>query len=206
MYTLIPEAVTESSVMNSSGDVTRLLSAWTSGDKQALDELMPLVYSELHRIAQNRWIGQHPGHTLQPTALIHEAYLKLVHQGPKTYESRSHFFAVASMAMRHVLVNHAEASLAGKRSGRECSVSLDEVQSSLQREAREVLALHEALRSLEEIDPRKCRIVELRYFGGLSIAETAEALDISTVTVNREWRMARAWLARELGAGKNSQL
>jgi RNA polymerase sigma factor (TIGR02999 family) len=192
--------------MNSSGDVTRLLSAWTSGDKQVLDELMPLVYRELHRIAQNRWIGQHPGHTLQPTALIHEAYLKLVNQGPKTYASRAHFFAVASMAMRHVLVNHAEASLAGKRGGAEGSVSLDEVRSSLQQEAREVLALHEALRSLESIDPRKCRVVELRYFGGLSIEETAEALGVSTVTVNREWKMARAWLARELGAGKNSPL
>jgi RNA polymerase sigma factor (TIGR02999 family) len=192
--------------MNSSGDVTRLLSAWTSGDKQALDELMPLVYRELHRIAKNRWIGQDPGHTLQPTALIHEAYLKLISHGPKTYESRAHFFAVASMAMRHVLVNHAEASLAAKRGGGECSVSLNEVEVSLQQEAREVLALHEALGALEGIDPRKCRVVELRYFGGLSIEETAEALGISTVTVNREWKMARAWLAREVRAGKSVHL
>ena len=188
--------------MTGGGEVTRLLSAWTNGDQHALDELMPLVYRELHRIARSRWVGQHPGHTLQPTALIHEAYLKMVHQGPKTFQSRAHFFAVASMAMRQVLVNHAEASLTDKRGGGQENVALEEVEVALENEAREVLALHEALKGLEAIDPRKSRVVELHYFGGLSIEETAEALGISTVTVKREWRTARAWLARELGAGK----
>ncbi len=190
--------------MNPSGDVTRLLSAWTDGDQHALEELMPLVYGELHRIAQHRWSGQPEGHTLQPTALIHEAYLKLLSPGPRTFQSRAHFFAVASMAMRQVLVNHAEASLAAKRGGGQPDISLDDVDPSLQQEAGEVLALHEALKTLEALDPRKSKIVELRYFGGLSIDETAEALGISTVTVTREWKSARAWLARELGIRKSS--
>jgi RNA polymerase sigma factor (TIGR02999 family) len=188
--------------MNPSGDVTRLLSAFTNGDQQALDELMPLVYGELHRIAQQRWSQQLEGHTLQPTALIHEAYLKMVSHGPRTFQNRAHFFAVASMAMRQVLVNYAEARLAEKRGGGQPNISLDETEIALQQEADEVLALHGALKELEAIDPRKSRVVELRYFGGLSIEETSEALGISTVTVNREWRTARAWLARELGAGK----
>jgi RNA polymerase sigma-70 factor, ECF subfamily len=187
--------------MNPSGDVTRLLSAWTNGDQEALDELMPLVYGELHRIARRCWSSQPQGHTLQPTALIHEAYLKLVGQGQRTFHSRAHFFALASMAMRQVLVNHAEANLAEKRGGGKGTISLDDAEPALRQEAREVLALNEALKELERIDPRKSRVVELRYFGGLSIEETAEALGVSTVTVTRDFQAARAWLARELGAG-----
>jgi RNA polymerase sigma factor (TIGR02999 family) len=192
--------------MNPSGDVTRLLSAWTNGSQQALDELMPLIYGELHRIAQHQWSGQAAGHTLQATALIHEAYLKLVSHGPREFQSRAHFFAVASMAMRQVLVNHAEASLAGKRGGGDANISLDDVEPSVLQQAGEVLALHEALNVLESIDPRKSRVVEMRYFGGLSIEETAEALGVSTITVIRDWKTARAWLARELGAGKVEHL
>lgn len=186
--------------MSSTGDVTRLLSAWTGGDQQALDDLMPLVYRELHRIARRCWGAQAADHTLQPTALIHEAYLKLVSQGERTFQSRAHFFALASMAMRQVLVNHAEARLAEKRGGGKETVPLEEVEP-VRQEAREVLALHEALKALEKLDPRKSRVVELRYFGGLSIEETAEALGVSTITVTRDFQAARAWLARELGAG-----
>lgn len=187
--------------MQPSGDVTRLLSAWTSGDQQALDQLMPLVYRELHRIARRCWGSQPPGHTLQPTALIHEAYLKLVSQGQRTFHSRSHFFAVASMAMRQVLVNHAQASLAEKRGAGTEVISLEDIEPALRQEAKEVMALHEALKDLEKIDTRKSRVVELRYFGGLSIQEAAEALGVSTVTVTRDFQAARAWLARELGVG-----
>ena len=187
--------------MHPSGDVTRLLSAWTNGDQQALDGLMPLVYSELHRIARRCWSSQPQGHTLQPTALIHEAYLKLVNQGQRTFQSRAHFFAVASIAMRQVLVNHAEANLAEKRGGGKETISLEDIDPALRQEAKEVLALHEALKELDRIDPRKSRVVELRYFGGLSIEETAEALGVSTITVTRDFQAARAWLARELGAG-----
>jgi len=192
--------------MDPSGDVTRLLSAWTNGDHEALDELMPLVYGELRRIAQHQWSGQPSGHTLQPTALIHEAYLKLVNHGPRTFQSRAHFFAVASMAMRQVLVNHAEARLAGKRGGGQADIPLDEIELAVQRESAEVLALHAALQDLEALDPRKSRVVEMRYFGGLSIEETAEALGISTVTVIRDWRTARAWLARAIGMSRIGHL
>jgi RNA polymerase sigma-70 factor (ECF subfamily) len=193
-----PEEDSAPPAIHASGDVTRLLTAWTEGDPQALDELMPLVYAELHRIARRQWSAQPQGHTLQPTALIHEAYLKLVSRGDKTFQSRSHFFALASMAMRQILVNHAESSLAAKRGGDKETVSIDDVQPVVE-EAREVLALHDALNRLAEIDPRKSRVVELRYFGGLSIEEAAEALGISAVTVTRDWQTARAWLARELG-------
>lgn len=185
--------------MDAQGDVTRLLAACTDGDQQALDELMPFVYAELHRIARRHWSGQPPSHTLQPTALLHEAYLKLAGRGDQTFQNRAHFFALASTAMRQILVNHAEASRATKRGGDQQTVSIDDVQPMVQREAREVLDLHDALKRLEHIDPRKSRVVELRYFGGLSIDETAEALGISTVTVTRDWQTARAWLAREIG-------
>lgn len=184
-------------------NVTRLLSAWTGGDQQALDELMPLVYAELHRIARRCWSGQQPGQTLQPTVLIHEAYLKLVGQSGTTFSNRGHFFAVASIAMRQVLVNHAQANLTQKRGNGRVTVSLDEVDSPLQKEAQEVLALNDALKELGKLDPRKGRVVELRYFGGLSLEETAEVLGVSTITVTRDWQMARAWLARELGASQS---
>jgi RNA polymerase sigma-70 factor (ECF subfamily) len=181
-------------------NLTVLLKSWAAGDSAALDRLMPLVYSELHRIAQQRWRGQQPGHTLQPTALINEAYLKLMGQGKRTFENRMHFFAVMSMAMRQVLVNHAEASVAAKRGGGKVNVPLEEAEAAALREATEVLNLHEALKLLAQVNARQSRVVELRYFGGLSIEEAAVILDVSQVTVTRDWHMARAWLARELGA------
>jgi RNA polymerase sigma factor (TIGR02999 family) len=183
------------------GNVTLLLSAWADGDEGALRELMPLVYHELRRIAQHHMSGQPPGHTLQPTALIHEAFVKLIGGGEKNFRNRTHFFAVASMAMRQVLVNHANARLARKRGGGAVNVSIDDEEAAVQREATNVLALDDALKTLHVMDPRKSRVVELRYFGGLSIEETSEALGISTVTVTRDWQAARAWLARELGIG-----
>jgi RNA polymerase sigma-70 factor (ECF subfamily) len=182
-----------------SGDITRLLSLWADGDQSALEDVMPLVYGELHRIARYHWGGQQAGHTLQPTALIHEAYLKLVGQDGKSFQCRSQFFAMASLAMRQVLVNHANARLAQKRGGAAENVSLDDVDVAVDREAADVLWLHEALTTLQTMDARKSRVVELRYFGGLSIEETAEALGISPVTVTRDWQTARAWLAHEAG-------
>ena len=178
-----------------------MLSAWTEGDPHALEQLMPLVYEELHRIARYHWSSQPEGHTLQPTALIHEAFLKLVSPGEKAFQNRTQFFALASMAMRQVLVNHAEARLAQKRGGGQSNISFGEVDPAVQLEAKGVLELNSALTALQTIDPRKSRVVELRYFGGLTIEETAEVLSVSPITVTRDWQTARAWLARELGMG-----
>jgi RNA polymerase sigma-70 factor (ECF subfamily) len=173
---------------------------WADGDEHALQTLMPLVYQELHRIAQYHWSGQAQGHTLQPTALIHEAFVKMIGQSEKHFRNRTHFYAVASMAMRQVLVNHVEARLAEKRGGA-VNVSTDDVEVAVEQEAANVVALDDALKNLHKLDPCKSRVVELRYFGGLSIEETAEALAVSPVTVTRDWQAARAWLARELGIG-----
>jgi RNA polymerase sigma-70 factor (ECF subfamily) len=159
---------------------------------------MPLVYAELHRIARRAWSGQDAEHTLQPTALIHEAYLKLIHSEKQEFHGRSHFFSVAAISMRHILVNHAKANLSAKRGSGRVNLSLDEAEPFVASQSAEVVALNEALEALHAIDPRKSRVVELRYFGGLSIEEAAEVLGISTITVNRDWRMARAWLMREM--------
>ena len=182
----------------SPGEVTRLLGAWSDGDPQALHALMPLVYAELHRIARRAWNSQNAGNTLQPTVLIHEAYLKLMQSQSSGIKARSHFFAVASIAMRHILVNHAMANLSGKRGSGRVNLSLDDADPVVTQESAEVVALHDALDALHTLDPRKSRVVELRYFGGLSIEETAEVLGVSTITVNRDWRLARTWLVREM--------
>lgn len=184
--------------MDTPDEFSRTLAGLQSGDPGALDQLTPIVYSELHRIARRIWGQQQAGHTLQPTILIHEAYLKMVRQQDRSFQSQAHFYAVASMAMRQVLVNHAESAMAGKRAGKKNAVPLDEVQVSALKEESDVLLLHDALKRLSELDPRKGRVVEMRYFGGLSLEETAEALGVSTITVTRDWQAARAWLAREL--------
>jgi RNA polymerase sigma-70 factor (ECF subfamily) len=184
--------------MGSQGEVTSLLAAWGKGDQNALNELMPLVYNELHRMARRAWIGQNHANTLQPTALLNEAYLKLAGAENASFQNRCHFFAVASTAMRQILVNHAKSRLAGKRGSGQIKVSIDDVQLAVNQEAAEVVALHEALERLEAVDARKSRVVEMRYFGGLSIEETAEALSVSVITVNRDWRLARTWLMREM--------
>jgi len=187
--------------MSSQGEVTSLLTAWGRGDENALNELMPLVYNELHRMARRAWSGQE-GVTLQPTALINEAYLKMAGAGNTSFQNRSHFFAVACTAMRQILVNHAKSRHTGKRGSGQISVSLDDVQLSVNQEAAEVVALHEALERLQAIDERKAKVVEMRYFGGFGIEETAQALGISVITANRDWRLARTWLMREIGGGK----
>lgn len=175
-----------------------LLAAWSKGDQNALNKMMPLVYDELHRIARRAWSQQAHGHTLQPTALINEAYLKLANAENATYQDRCHFFAVACKAMRQILVNHAKSRLSEKRGGGLANVSLDDVQPAVHQEASEIVALHDALDALHAVDPRKSMIVEMRYFGGLSIEETAEAMGVSIGTVNRDWRLARSWLIREM--------
>lgn len=184
--------------MGSQGEVTSLLAAWGKGDQNALNELMPLVYNELHRMARRAWIGQDHANTLQPTALLNEAYLKLAGAENASFQNRCHFFAVASTAMRQILVNHAKSRLAGKRGNGQIKLSIDDLQLAVSQEAAEVVALHEALERLEAIDSRKSRVIEMRYFGGLSIEETAEALGVSVITVNRDWRLARTWLMREM--------
>ena len=178
--------------------VTQLLRAWSQGDRTALDELLPLVYRELHRQAERFMRAQSPGHTLQVTGLVHEAYLRIVDQDVQ-WQSRAHFFGVAGKAMRSILVDHARAHRAVKRGGGEQHLTLGAAGAAAGDElAVDVLALDEALRRLAELDPEQSRLVELRYFAGLSIEETAEVLGTSPATVKRQWRVVRAWLKREL--------
>ncbi len=182
---------------SSTSDVTRLLQAWSDGDPAALDELLPVVYRELHHQAERFMRNQSPGHTLQATALVNEAYLRLAGREPIEWKSRAHFFGVAAKAMRSILVDHARARLASKRGGGVAQVTLADADRS-GGEPVEVLELDETLKRLAELDPRKASLVELRWFGGLSIEEAAEVLSVSTATAKREWRTARAWLRREL--------
>jgi len=179
------------------GDVTRLLVEWANGDEQALERLTPLVYDELRQLAAGYLRHERPDHTLQPTALVHEAYLRLVDQSNPSWQNRSHFFGVAARLMREILVDHARRRNAGKRAGPK--VSLEEAVSFPAERGADLVALDSALKGLEKIDRRKCRAIELRYFGGLSIDETARALEVSAVTVRRDLRMAEAWLHHEMG-------
>jgi RNA polymerase sigma factor (TIGR02999 family) len=185
-------------VSDSPRSVSQLLDAWGRGDRAALDALVPAVYAMLHQQAQRALRGQPDGHTLQPTALVHEAYVRLANQPGAGAESRSHFFAVAAMVMRSVLVDHARARQREKRGGNARALSLGAADDVAVAEDVDVVALDEALDRLAAQDARKARVVELRYFVGLSIEETAQALDASPATVKREWTTARAWLRREL--------
>jgi RNA polymerase sigma-70 factor, ECF subfamily len=185
--------------MSATNDVTRLLAQWAGGNRQALDDLTPLVYRELRRLAASSLRKEHQGHTLQPTALVHEVYLRLVDQKNPNWQSRSHFFGVAARLMRQILVDHARKRHAGKRAGHK--VSLEEAVSFQHERSRDLVALDSGLNALEKLDPRKCKAVELRYFGGLSIDEIAQALDVSPVTVRRDLRMAEAWLHHEMQNG-----
>ena len=175
-------------------EITQWLVAWSDGDKAALDKLMPLVYTELHRIAKRYMERENPGHTLQTTALINEAYLRMVDQSEAHWQNRAHFFGVAAQVMRHILVDYARARHRIKHGGEMQQVSLEEAAVISQEPAAELLALDDALDALAAIDARKSRVVELRYFGGLSVEETAEALKVSPVTVMRDWSFAKAWL------------
>jgi RNA polymerase sigma factor (TIGR02999 family) len=181
--------------------VTRLLLEWSNGDQGALDRLMPLVYDELRRVARQYLRHERSGHILQPTALVHEAYLKLAGQQRVRWQNRAHFFAVAAQLIRRILVDHARSQAAAKRGGGAAAVTLEAaLEPSVKREL-DVLALDNTLARLATLDPRQARLVELRFFGGLNVEETAEVLGVSSATIKREWRTAKAWLYRELQAG-----
>ena len=184
----------------SSHDVTQLLLDWRSGKREASQELMPLVYDELRRVAQNYLSHKRPGHTLQATALVHEAYLKLIEQTKVDWNDRAHFFGMAAQMMRHILVDYARRRAAAKRGGPAHRLTLAEAVSFPAQNDFDLVALDDALVSLSKQDEQQSRIVELRFFGGLTIEETAAALGISAATVNREWRLAKAWLLRELSS------
>jgi RNA polymerase sigma factor (TIGR02999 family) len=176
--------------------ITQLLINWRNGDKAALDQLMPVVYEELRRLARGFMGRERNNHTLQTSALINEAYLKLVDQDETNWQNRAHFFAVAAQIMRHILVDHARSYGYEKRGAGAQRVSLDDAKVFSEERAGELVALDEALTDLAAVDPRKSRLVELRFFGGLNIDETAEVMDLSPTTVQREWRAAKAWLQR----------
>lgn len=182
-------------------EVTQLLADWGKGDRSALDKLLPLVHSELRRIAQRQMSQERPGHTLQATALVNEAYLKLAGQQKFEWQNRAHFFAVCAQVMRHILIDHARAHGREKRGGGAIQVSLNDALVVGDDQAAHFIALDEALRVLERLDPQKGKIVELRYFGGLSIEEAAEVLNVSPRTVRREWQRAKAWLYRMMTEG-----
>lgn len=182
--------------MSASHEVTLLLAKWAEGNQQALEELTPLVYRELRLLAASYLRKERQAHTLQPTALVHEAYLRLVDQSVPSFQNRSHFFGVAARLMRQILVDRARRRHASKRAGQH--VSLQEALTFHNEGSRDLLALDASLNALEKIDPRKCKAVELRYFGGLSMDEIAQTLALSAVTVRRDLRMAEAWLHREM--------
>ncbi len=184
--------------MTSPATITQLLIRWRDGDRVALDELLPKVYNELRRLANHYLRQERAGHTLQPSDLVHEAYLRLVDEKEVDWQNRAHFFGIAAVRMRHILVEHARSRQAAKRGGGEYRLSLSEADRPAERRDVNLLALDDALQRLEAMDAQKARIVELRYFGGLTIEETAEALKISPATVKRDWSMARAWLRSEI--------
>jgi len=186
-------------------EVTQLLLDWGNGDKEALDKLVPAVYQELRRLASYYMRRERPGHTLQTSALVNEAYMRLIDYKRMHWQSRAHFFAVAAQAMRRILVEHARKRHFAKRGGGAAQVSLDEAATVSRKQAADLIALDDALTSLEAIDPRKSRIVELRYIGGLNIEETAEVLGISPATVQREWRSAKAWLYQAISEGASDE-
>ena len=179
-------------------EVTQLLAAWSKGDQAALEKLAPLVYEELRHLAHRHMQGQRSGHTLQTTALVHEAYVRLAGQEKPSFANRSHFLAVAAKAMRQILVDHAKASQRQKRGAVAGKVELDEAVLVMPQPTREILDLNEALERLARLDSRKARVVELKFFGGLKQDEIAEVLRVSTVTVRRDWVFSRAWLHAEL--------
>jgi RNA polymerase sigma factor (TIGR02999 family) len=181
-----------------SPDVTQLLKDWSGGDEAAADRLMPLVHEELRRLAHQYMRREKPGHTLQTSALVNEAYVRLVDQSKIQWESRAHFFGIAARLMRQILVDQARRKNFAKRGGGAIRVSLDSANALAQEQSANVMALDEALKTLAQTDLRKSQIVELRFFGGMSIEETAEALNVSPGTVMREWTFARAWLRNQM--------
>ena len=185
--------------MSSTHEVTLLLAKWAKGNQEALNELTPLVYKELRQLAASYLRKERQGHTLQPTALVHEAYLRLVDQSNPSWQNRSHFYGVAARLMRQILVDHARRKQASKRAGQ--NVPLEDAVSFHKERSRDLVALDTSLTALEKIDQRKCKAVELRYFGGLSTEEIAQALEVSSNTVLRDLRLAEAWLHQEMRTG-----
>jgi RNA polymerase sigma factor (TIGR02999 family) len=179
-------------------EVTQLLIEWSNGDKAALDKLIPLIHQELRRLAHHYMSRERAGHTLQTTALVDEAYVRLVNRKDVHWENRAHFFAIAAQLMRSILVDHARSHAYAKRGGGARKISLDETVIVSQQRAAEVVALDDVLKELAIFDPQQSRIVELRFFGGLTIEETAEVLSLSPATIKREWSTAKAWLYHEL--------
>jgi RNA polymerase sigma-70 factor, ECF subfamily len=186
----------------SAGEVTQLLQAWGDGDRRALERLTPLVYDELHRVAQHHMARQAPDHTLQATALVNEAYLRLVNLQEASWQNRAHFFAVCAKLMRRILIDAARSRQYLKRGGEAPHVELDEALVVSRETPADLIALDDALRALAVLDPRKSQVVELRYFGGLSVKESAEVLKVSEETVLRDWRLAKMWLLKELSGEK----
>jgi RNA polymerase sigma factor (TIGR02999 family) len=184
---------------DATGEVTALLLRWQEGDREALDRLLPLVYDQLHRLADRQLRRERQGHTLQPTAVVHEIYLRLVDQRRATWQSRAQFFAVAAGMMRRVLVDHARGRRAAKRGGFAQHVALEDIDAGIDPPSVDLVDLDDALGKLERLDADQARIVELRFFGGLTVEETAEVVRSSPATVKRDWHSAKAWLYRELG-------
>ena len=178
--------------------VTQLLAQWSNGDNAALAELTPLIYDELRRLAHHQMAGQRPDHTLQTTALVNEAYLRLADQTNPRWQNRAHFFAVAARAMRQILVSYARRQRSQKRGGGALKMDLDEAALVSPEESKEIVELHDVLERLATLDSRKAQVVELKYFGGLNYEEIAEVLKISSITVRRDWRFAKAWLYAQL--------
>jgi RNA polymerase sigma factor (TIGR02999 family) len=187
--------------MSGPGEITRLLAEWSGGDQAALDRLVPFVYDELHRLASHYLRRERPDHLLQTTALVHEAYLRLANREQVSAETRTQFFAVAAQVMRRVLVDYARGRNRSKRGEGVTPLPLEDVAVLSDDRVEEIIAIDSALASLTHLDPRKGRVFELRYFGGMSVEEVAETLSVSPVTVARDWRMAKAWLRREIDPG-----
>ncbi|MEO6724013.1 MAG: sigma-70 family RNA polymerase sigma factor [Blastocatellia bacterium] len=179
-------------------DVTQFLVAWNAGDQSALDQLLPVVYDELRRLARSYLRRERPDHTLQATALVHEAYFRLIDQRQVTWQNRAHFFGIAVQMMRRILVNHAVAKKTDKRGGEATLLALDDAVSFAAERQVDLIALDDALKTLEQLDPQQSRVVELRFFGGRSIEETAEVLSVSPATFKREWATAKLWLQRQI--------
>jgi len=185
-------------------EITLLLQGWRNGDRKALDALLPVIYQELRRLARFQLRKERPDHTLQSAALVNEAYLRLIGLNSPQWESRTHFFAIAAQLMRQILVDYARRHVAAKRGGGACKLSLEDAVVLSKREPVDVLLLDDALKALAKIDPRQSKVVELRFFAGLSLEEISEVLDIAPATVQRDWTAARAWLHREIS--RNSRL
>lgn len=187
--------------MSSPQNITQLLVDWSNGDQAALEKLIPMVEGELRRLARHYMHQERPGHTLQTTALVNEAYIRLIDQKRVRWQNKAHFLGIAAQIMRRILLDHAKTRHRAKRGGSARQVSLSEVAALSTEESEELIALDDALKKLAKVDDRKSQVIELRYFGGLTVEETAEFLKVSPVTVERDWSLAKAWLRREIGKG-----